>query len=140
MKPISLYNGSGYPDPTAYEALNHVEQELREARVRPIVFICCPISGHMERNLQNARKYSRFAADRGYLPLTPHLLFPQFMNSALESERWLFVQMSMILLTKCAELWAFGECVSKGMSLAIARARSKGQPIRFFSDDCKEIQ
>ncbi len=123
MSHINRFNASGYPDPTAYEALTRVEQELHDSRFRPIVYICSPFSGDTETNLENARRYSRFAVDQGYLPITPHLLFPQ----------------NIILLTKCAELWAFGDRISKGMSIEIARARRKGQTVRFFTDDCKEV-
>jgi hypothetical protein len=49
------------------------------------------------------------------------------------------MRMAIILLTKCAELWAFGDRVSKGMSVEIARARRKGQPVRFFTEDCEEV-
>jgi len=49
------------------------------------------------------------------------------------------MRMNIILLTKCAELWAFGDRISKGMSIEIARARRKGQTVRFFTDDCKEV-
>ena len=139
MSHINRFNASGYPDPTAYEALTRVEQELHDSWFRPIVYICSPFSGDTETNLENARRYSRFAVDQGYLPITPHLLFPQFMDDSNEAERNLAMRMNIILLTKCAELWAFGDRISKGMSIEIARARRKGQTVRFFTDDCKEV-
>jgi hypothetical protein len=139
MRKISRYNTSGCPDPTAYEALTRVEKELRQSSFRPVVYICSPFSGDMETNLANARRYCRFAIDRGCIPIAPHLLFPQFMDDSIQAERDLALRMNLILLTKCAELWAFGERVSKGMSIEIARAKRKGQPIRFFTDDCEEV-
>ena len=36
-------------------------------------------------------------------------------------------------------LWVFGERISKGMSIEIEKAKRKGQPIRWFTDDCKEV-
>ena len=140
MSHINRFNASGYPDPTAYEALTRVEQELHDSRFRPIVYICSPFSGDTETNLENARRYSRFAVDQGYLPITPHLLFPQFMDDSNEAERNLAMRMNIILLTKCAELWAFGDRISKGMSIEIARARRKGQTVRFFTNDCEEVK
>ena len=139
MSKINYFNASGYPDPTAYEALTSVEHELHTSRYRPIVYICSPFSGEVETNLANARRYSRFAVDQGYLPITPHLLFPQFMNDSVQAERDLAMRMNMILLSKCAELWAFGDRITTGMSIEIARARRKGQTIRFFTDECKEV-
>lgn len=45
---ISKYNNEGYPDPTAHDALEIVEQEERALRAfRPIVYICSPLCrGH----------------------------------------------------------------------------------------------
>ena len=139
MSHINRLNASGYPDPTAYEALTRVEKELHDSRFRPIVYICSLFSGNSKANLENARRYSRFAVDQGYLPITPHLLFPQFMDDSNVAERNLVMRMNITLLTKCAELWAFGERISKGMSIEIARARRNGQTVRFFTDDCKEV-
>ena len=139
MSKINPFNSSGYPDPTAYEALTRVEHELHASRFRPIVYICSPFSGDTETNLKNARRYSRFAVDQGYLPIAPHLLFPQFMDDSVQEDRDLALRMNIILLTKCAELWAFGDRISKGMSIEIARARRKGQIVRFFTDQCEEV-
>ena len=47
--------------------------------------------------------------------------------------------MDIVLLSKCSELWVFGERISKGMSIEIEKAKRKGQPIRWFTDDCKEV-
>ena len=73
------FNAEGYPDPTAYEALTAVEQEEKAAKAfRPLVYICSPYSGNIENNIKSARRYSRFAVEMGYIPFTPHLLYPHF--------------------------------------------------------------
>ena len=62
-------NSEGYPDPTAGEALSRIaaneKQSLRA--FRPIVYICSPFSGDVETNVANARRYSRYAVDKGYI-------------------------------------------------------------------------
>lgn len=136
---VNLYNAERYYDPTAYEALTKIEAEAKRARFRPLIYICSPFSGDVETNIQNARKYSRFAVDSGYIPIAPHLLFPQFMNDGLESDRKLALFMDIVLLSKCAELWVFGDRISKGMSIEIEKAKHKSQSIRYFSKDCKEV-
>ncbi|MDL2205819.1 DUF4406 domain-containing protein [Eubacteriales bacterium OttesenSCG-928-N13] len=136
---INRYNHEGYPDPTAYEALTHLEIENRKSSYRPIVYICSPFSGNTEENAQTARRYSRFAVDRGFLPIAPHLLFPQFMDDDAPDERKLAMRMNLILLSKCAELWVFGERVSEGMAIEIARATHKDKPVRYFTDQCEEV-
>ena len=82
-------NSEGYPDPTAGEALSRIaaneKQSLRA--FRPIVYICSPFSGDVETNVANARRYSRYAVDKGYIPIAPHLLFPQFLDDDNPEER-----------------------------------------------------
>ena len=130
-------NSEGYPDPTAYEALMNIEAEIRKGRFMPLVYICSPYSGDAEANKESARRYCRFAVDSGCIPLAPHLLFPQFMQDEVERKLALF--MSLVLLSKCAELWVFGDFISKGMAIEIGRAKRKGQIIRSFTEDYKEI-
>ena len=47
---------------------------------RPLVYVASPFSGDVERNVMNARRYCRFAAESGAVPLAPHLLLPQFLQ------------------------------------------------------------
>ncbi len=136
----SKRNSEGYSDPTAYEALTKIEWEARQARAfRPMVYICSPLSGDIPANQKNARRYCRFAVDCGCIPLAPHLYFPQFMDDGSGAERDLALFMDIVLLSKCNEMWVFGERVSKGMSIEIEKAKQKGQPIRYFTTDCKEV-
>lgn len=137
---VNKRNSEGYFDPTAYEALSKIEREAKQARAyRPLAYVCSPLSGDMERNAENTRRYCRFAVDSGCIPLAPHLYFPQFMDDGNGTERDLALFMDIVLLSKCNELWVFGERISKGMSIEIEKAKRKGQPIRWFTDDCKEV-
>ena len=61
------------------------------------------------------------------------------MREDSQAERDLALFMDTVLLSKCAELWVFGSTISKGMSMEIEKAKRKGQPIRYFTDDCKEV-
>ena len=133
-------NKEGYLDSTAYEALMNIEGETqRTFTYRPVVYICSPLSGEVESNQQAARRYCRYAVDAGYIPIAPHLFFPQFMDDDDEQERSLALFMDTVLLTKCAELWVFGETISKGMRIEIEKAKRKEKPIRYFTTDCKEV-
>ena len=137
---ISKHNSEGYFDPTAYEALVKIEREAKRTRTyRPLVYVCSPLSGDIAANQENARRYCRFAVDSGYIPLAPHLYFPQFMDDGDGAERDLALFMDLVLLSKCDQLWAFGDRVSKGMSMEIEKAKRKGQPIRWFDSNCKEV-
>ena len=64
----NLYNAEGYVSPTEYAAFTRIEKAERAAAkaaaFRPIVYICSPYSGDVERNTEKARRYSRFAVDQ----------------------------------------------------------------------------
>ena len=137
---VNKRNSEGYYDPTAYEALIKIEREVRQSHAfRPMVYICSPLSGNIAANQRSARRYCRFAVEGGYIPLAPHLYFPQFMDDSDGAERDLALFMDIVLLSKCDQLWVFGERISKGMSIEIEKAKRKGQPIRWFTTDCKEV-
>lgn len=138
---INKFNAEHYPDPTAYEALSIIEQAEREVRIfRPIVFICSPYAGDIENNVKAAQKYCRFAVEMGYIPFAPHLLFPQFLNDSDPKERGLGLFFGIALMSKCAELWVFGETVSAGMAKEIEKAEKRGMRIRRFNSNCEEVQ
>ena len=138
---VNKFNAEGYFDPTAFEALTTIEKEAKQKTAfRPLVYVCSPLSGNIAENQEKARRYCRFAVDSGCIPLAPHLFFPQFMRDDAKAERDLALFMDIVLLSKCAELWVFGSTISKGMSIEIEKAKRKGQPIRYFTDDCKEVQ
>ena len=136
---INKFNSEGYYDPTAYEALTNIEKEERALRAfRPIVYICSPYAGEVAANVENARRYSRFAVDAGYIPIAPHLLFPQFLSE--ETERELAIFMDLVLLGKCEQLWVFGGEVSDGMRREIGKAKQKNMTIRYFTEDMEETE
>ncbi len=136
---VNKRNSEGYFDPTAYEALTKIEREAKTHAYRPMAYICSPLSGDIAANQEKARRYCRFAVDSGYIPLAPHLYFPQFMDDSNRAERDLALFMDLVLLSKCAELWVFGETISRGMSIEIEKARRKNQTIRWFTVNCKEV-
>lgn len=138
---IDKYNAEGYYDPTAYEAMTIIEKEERALRAfRPIVYICSPYAGDTESNIKAAQKYSRFAVNKGYIPIAPHLLFPQFLNDADPAERKLGLFFGNALMSKCSEVWVFGERISAGMEAEIKHARWKNYRLRYFSESCEEVQ
>lgn len=138
---IDKYNSEGYYDPTAFEAMTIIENEGRALRAfRPIVYICSPFSGDVDGNVAAAQRYSRFAVDKGYIPVAPHLLFPQFLDDDNPAERQLGLFFGNALMSKCSEVWVFGSTISAGMEAEIKRARWKNYRLRYFTENCEEVQ
>lgn len=137
---VDKFNSEGYYDPTAYEAMSTVEKEERALRAfRPIVYICSPYAGEIEKNVKAAQEYSRFAVEKGYIPIAPHLLFPQFLNDANPKERQLGLFFGNALMSKCSEVWVFGGHISAGMEAEINRAKWKNYRLRYFTETCEEV-
>lgn len=79
MNLTATHNSEGYYSPTEFEAMTRMEKEEKKARklaaFRPLVYICSPYRGNTNENIENARKYSRFAVAHYSIPIAPHLLF-----------------------------------------------------------------
>ena len=139
----NLYNNEGYASPTEYEAFTRIEKEekatAKATAFRPVVYICSPYFGDTEKNTANARRYSRFAVERHYLPITPHIYFTQFMDDVIPEERDTAIFMNWVLMSKCVELWVFGEYLSPGMKAEIERAKRKHMKIRYFTEELEEV-
>lgn len=134
---VSKYNREGNPDPTTCCNFPNLKKVTRA--YRPMVYVCSPFSGDVAENIENAQKYSRFAVVQGYIPITPHLLFPQFLNNNDLTERELGLHFGNILMIYCIEVWVFGEIISAGMDAEISRAQRKNIRLRHFSSDLKEV-
>jgi len=139
-------NIEGYSDLTAYRALNSVaraERKEREAsgiKSEPQkVYICSPYRDDIDTNIANARRYCRFAVERGKFPIAPHLLLPQFMDDDNPAERELAISFAIRLLYDCQALWIFGTKITEGMKREIAAAKWRGVRIKQFNEKMEEM-
>ena len=137
---MNMRNKEGYLDLTAHEALTNVWREQKRRCVKgPVVFICSPYAGDVVGNTMRAKRYARFATTKNTVPVIPHLMYPQFLFDDDPDERLLGLDMGLVLLEKCSEVWVFGDLVSAGMKVEIEKARKRNIPIRHFSIDCREV-
>jgi hypothetical protein len=134
-------NSEGSPDPTAAEALTNVarEEKAKLKQYRPLVYICSPFAGDTEYNINRALGYCRFAVSQGCIPLAPHLHYPRFMDDLDKESREMGLYFALVLLSKCDELWVFGDKVSEGMNREIAKAKRRDMPICYFNNKCEEV-
>ena len=107
----------------------------------PLVYVCSPFRGNIDvnENVINARKYSRFTFDEKNIPITPHLLYPQFINDNDLFERNIAIhKINYVLIGLCKEMWVFGDVITEGMEREILIAKKRKMRIRYFSKDLKE--
>ena len=43
------------------------------------------------------------------------------------------------LMSKCSEVWVFGDRISAGMEAEIRRAKWKNYRLRYFTENCEEV-
>lgn len=105
----------------------------------PLVYVCSPYRGDVEKNIDAARKYSRFTFEKKNIPITPHLLYPQFLNDNDLFERNIAIhKINYVLIGLCKEMWVFGDEITEGMQREILVAQKRKKPIRYFSKELKE--
>lgn len=130
---VNLYNSEGYLDPTAYEAIKNIEKEKK------VVFICSPFKDDIEVNTARAKRYGRFAVTNKVVPIIPHLMYPRFLNEDSPDERAMGLEMGLVLLSNCHEIWVFGNRISRGMEIEIEKAKEIKIPIRYYDIHCRPV-
>ena len=83
------------------------------------VFICSPYRGDIEHNIEVARYAGHIAAVTGYVPVIPHLLYPQFLDDNSPDERILGIQLGAELLKASDMMWLIGTKIAKKMRIPI---------------------
>ena len=87
----------------------------------------------LNANIKLACDASTLAVYRGFLPVAPHLYFPQFLNDDVPTERNLGMDMGKALLRQCGHLWLITPRISVGMSAEIKEAQRLNIPVLLFT-------
>jgi hypothetical protein len=69
----------------------------------------------------------------------PHLMFPQFLDDSKADERIKGIELGVVQMKQCDEMWIFGTKISKGMEYEIDKAKDMNIVVRMFDEDCNEI-
>ena len=107
--------------------LDYISTEINHHTEK--VFICSNYRGDVETNVDNALYWCKKATNQGYLPIAPHLYFPQFLDDDIPSERESGIAWGIDILNDCDELWICSKDISDGMKREIEYARTQGIPI-----------
>ena len=102
-----------------------------------LVFICSPYRANkkhtIEENINIALLACKYAVERGYAPIVPHLYLPRCLDDNDPIERKMGMRVGREFLAACDEVWQWGETVSEGMAEELACAKSMGKPIKTFN-------
>ena len=135
-------NNEHYVDPTFAAAYARIKKEMAKNdgdTYMPWVYIASPLRGDVERNIEKAKGYSRFAIKQNAVPMCPHIYFTLFLDDANEVERRIGLILGLQLLKRCKEVWVFDDTISEGMANEIRIAEKRKIPIRYFSESCEEV-
>ena len=80
-----------------------------------LVFICAPLRGDVEKNIEFARQKAQEVFADGDIPICPHLLFPPITDPKHPEQDKKVKEMSLRLLESCQQLNVYGPIWTDGM-------------------------
>lgn len=87
------------------------------------VYICAPLGGNVDKNLQKVKDYTRYALMCGAAPVVPHF-YALCLNDRNLKEREIGMTAGLSLLWFCDEMWIFGDEETEGMKSEIQFCKS----------------
>jgi hypothetical protein len=105
-----------------------------------MIYVASPYAGDVERNTEYAKLACRTVMEQGHAFFAPHLLYPAILDDSNPRERRLGMSMGLAMLSRCDELWAFGERISAGMSAELAEAKRLDIPVRRIIEQTQEVK
>lgn len=94
-----------------------------------MVYICAPLRGEVEKNIEFARQKAKGVFQEGDIPVCPHLMFPPIADPANSVEDKAAMEMGLKMLEKCQQLNVYGSVWTEGMWGEIHHAERLGIPI-----------
>ena len=109
---------------------------------RKLVFVCSPYSGNIKENTRIAAEICKVIYSKTtFLPVAPHLYFPQFLDDNVQADRDAGIKYGLELMDKCEAVIAVcdNRTVSAGMKKELEYAEKHNKPVVLFGDDCEML-
>ena len=97
------------------------------------VYICAPLAGDVQGNLEKAKRYSEYALRCGAAPVTPHF-YALCLDDSIPEEREMGIAAGLSLLWFCDEVWVFSDQPTEGMQTEMKLARNLNIKIRSINE------
>ena len=107
---------------------------FRRMQMMKKVYICSPLGGNVKENLENAKKYARYALIRGTAPVVPHF-YSLCLDDNKPIEREVGLAAGLNLLWFCDEMWVFGNKITEGMKEEIEFCKNLKIRMKFITDE-----
>ena len=95
-----------------------------------IIYVASPYAGDIQKNTEFAKRACRHVMEHGHAFFAPHLLYPTILDEHQLEQRQLGLDMGLAMLSRCDELWCYGDHISHGMMAEIAEAQRLNIPTR----------
>ena len=102
-----------------------------------LVYICAPLRGDVEKNIEFARQKAKEVFQSGDIPVCPHLMFPPIADPENPEQDQAAREMGLRLVESCQQVNVYGTAVSEGMWAEINHAVLLGIPVK---SDLKRIE
>lgn len=97
------------------------------------VYICSPLGGNIEKNLEQVKQYTKYALKCGTAPVVPHF-YALCLDDNDPKEREIGIAAGLNLLWFCDEMWIFGDCITDGMKTEIQFCKNLNIKMRHISE------
>ena len=114
------------------------------------IFVCSPYRPlaeteesrkvELESNIHRAKTACRILTTLGFMPLAPHLYFTTFLEDGVKRERENGIRLGLQWLEEADEVWVFGDTISEGMGVEIARAKELAKPVRNLPEPSRMVE
>ena len=98
------------------------------------VYICAPLSGDVQGNLEKAKRYSEYALRCGAAPVTPHF-YALCLDDNIPEEREMGMAAGLALLWFCDEVWVFSDQPTEGIRDEIKLAHNLNIKVRIIKEN-----
>nr|WP_325216470.1 DUF4406 domain-containing protein [uncultured Oscillibacter sp.] len=91
-----------------------------------MVYICAPLRGDVEKNIEFARQKAQEVFQAGGIPVCPHLMFPPVADVNDPAQDEAVRKMGLLLVESCQQVHVYGSTITEGMRAEIQRAQDRG--------------
>ena len=94
-----------------------------------LVYICAPLRGNVEKNIEFARQKAQEVFQAGDIPVCPHLMFPPIADPENPAQDQTAREMGLRLVESCQEVHVYGPEWTDGMWAEIHHAMDRKIPV-----------
>ena len=95
-----------------------------------LVYICAPLRGEVEKNIEFARQKAQEVFQAGDIPVCPHLMFPPVADPENPQQDQAAREMGLRLVESCQEVHVYGPEWTEGMWAEIRHAMDLGIQVK----------